>query len=231
MPPLFEINPPYQYQTLERQDLPEGRRYVCGDQKLPSVTTILGETKEDKESLLKWVERVGQAEADRIRDDAAQVGTYMHLVIEEMLADRPLPVPTDWQMIQGYSMGYKLIHTYFKYLNEVWGSEVMLYYPDKYAGTTDLVGVYRDKPCIVDFKQSNKPKRRQWIEDYFCQLAAYALAHNELHGTDIDHAIILMAVRNGTTAEFGVYGKEFQKYKDMWLRRVDQFYKGLNKQE
>lgn len=228
---MFEIKSPYEYQSLERQDLPEGRRYIYGEQKLPSVTTILGETKEDKTALLRWVERVGQAEADRIRNDAAQVGTYMHLVIEEMLAKRPLSAPTDWQMIQGYSMGYRLIHNYFKNLNEVWGSEVMLYYPDKYAGTTDLVGVYKDNPCIVDFKQSNKPKRKEWIEDYFCQLAAYALAHDQLHGTTINNAVILMAVRDGSTSEFNISGKEFEKYKDIWLRRVEQFYQTMSKQE
>ena len=88
-------------------------------------------------------------------------------------------------------------------MSEIWGSEVSLYYPEKYAGTTDLVGVYRDKPAIIDFKQSNKPKRREWIEDYFCQLAAYALAHDKIHDTNIDNAVVLMAVRSdGSTAEF-----------------------------
>jgi len=107
----------------------------------------------------------------------------------------------------------------------------MLCYPDKYAGTTDLVGVYKDNPCIVDFKQSNKPKRREWIEDYFCQLAAYALAHDQLHGTTINNAVILMAVRDGSTSEFNISGKEFEKYKDIWLRRVEQFYQTMSKQE
>ena len=220
---LIPIKKKFKYESLVRQDLPEGRRYVYGDQKLPSVTTILSGTK-DKAALDAWVQRVGQEEADRVKNEAAKVGTYMHEVIERMVAYRDLPRPTNWEMIKGFEMGYRLIDAYFRNLDEIWGSEVMLYYPEKYAGTTDLVAVYRGKPAIVDFKQSNRPKRREWIEDYFCQLAAYALAHDYLHGTKIDNAVVLMAVRDGSTAEFSTAGREFQQYKDTWLRRVDKFF-------
>jgi len=135
-------------------------------------------------------------------------------------------------MCKGYELGYKIINTYFHNVNEIWGSEVSLYYPEKYAGTTDLVGVYRDKPAIIDFKQSNKPKRREWIEDYFCQLAAYAMAHDIIHGTNIDNAVILMAVRSdGSTVEFSTAGREFQGYKDMWMRRVDDFHQAISNGE
>ena len=223
---LIPIKKLYQYVSLQRQDLPEGRRYIYGEQKLPSVTTILSATKKNKGALDAWVARVGQEEADRIKNEASRVGTYLHEVIERMVAYRHLPRPTNWEMCKGYEMGYKIINTYFRNVNEIWGSEVSLYYPEKYAGTTDLVGVYRDKPAIIDFKQSNKPKKRQWIEDYFCQLAAYALAHDKIHGTDIDNAVVLMAVRSdGSTAEFSTAGREFQGYKDIWLRRVEDFHK------
>lgn len=220
---LIPIKKLFKYEPLVRQDLPEGRRYVYGDQKLPSVTTILSATK-DKEALDAWVKRVGEEEAERIKNEAALVGTHMHNVIERMIAYRDLPRPTNWEMVKGYEMGYRLVDAYFRNISEIWGSEVMLYYPEKYAGTTDLVAVYRDKPAIVDFKQSNKPKKREWIEDYFCQLAAYALAHDLLHGTNIDYAVVLMAVRDGTTMEFSTMGREFQSYKEKWMRRVDQFF-------
>ena len=222
---LIPLRKKFKYATLQRQDLPEGRRYVYGEQKLPSVTTILSATKSNKEALDAWVARVGQEEADRVKNEAALVGTYMHEVIERMVAYRDLPRPTNWEMCKGYEMGYRLINTFFKNIDEIWGSEVALYYPEKYAGTTDLVGLYRGKPAIIDFKQSNKPKKRQWIEDYFCQLAAYALAHDHLHGTTIDNAVVLMAVRDGSTVEFSTAGREFQGYKDMWMRRVDEFHK------
>jgi len=222
---LIPIKKLYQYVSLQRQDLPEGRRYIYGEQKLPSVTTILSATKKDKGALDAWVARVGQEEADRIKNEASRVGTYLHEVIERMVAYRHLPRPTNWDMCKGYELGYKIINTYFQHVSEIWGSEVSLYYPEKYAGTTDLVGVYRNKPAIIDFKQSNKPKKRQWIEDYFCQLAAYALAHDKIHGTDIDNAVVLMAVRSdGSTAEFSTAGREFQGFKDMWMRRVDEFH-------
>ena len=223
---LIPVRKKFKYESLQRQDLPEGRRYIYGEQKLPSVTTILSATKSNKEALDAWVARVGQEEADRVKNEAARVGTYLHEVIERMVAYRDLPRPTNWEMCKGYEMGYKIINTYFRNVDEIWGSEVSLYYPEKYAGTTDLVGLYRGKPHIIDFKQSNKPKKRQWIEDYFCQLAAYALAHDHLHGTNIDNAVVLMAVRSdGSTAEFSTAGREFQGYKDMWMRRVDEFHK------
>ena len=226
---LIPLRKKFKYATLQRQDLPEGRRYVYGEQKLPSVTTILSATKSNKEALDAWVARVGQEESDRVKNEAALVGTYMHEVIERMVAYRDLPRPTNWEMCKGYEMGYRLINTFFKNIDEIWGSEVALYYPEKYAGTTDLVGLYRGKPAIIDFKQSNKPKKRQWIEDYFCQLAAYALAHDHLHGTTIDNAVVLMAVRDGSTVEFSTAGREFQGYKDMWMRRVDEFHKSSEK--
>ena len=226
---LIPLRKKFKYATLQRQDLPEGRRYVYGEQKLPSVTTILSATKSNKEALDAWVARVGQEEADRVKNEAALVGTYMHEVIERMVAYRDLPRPTNWEMCKGHEMGYRLINTFFKNIDEIWGSEVALYYPEKYAGTTDLVGLYRGKPAIIDFKQSNKPKKRQWIEDYFCQLAAYALAHDHLHGTTIDNAVVLMAVRDGSTVEFSTAGREFQGYKDMWMRRVDEFHKSSEK--
>lgn len=229
---LIPIRKKFKYESLQRQDLPEGRRYIYGEQKLPSVTTILSATKSNKEALDAWIARVGQEEADRIKNEASRVGTYLHEVIERMVAYRDLPRPTNWEMCKGYEMGYKIINTYFRNVDEIWGSEVSLYYPEKYAGTTDLVGLYRGKPHIIDFKQSNKPKKRQWIEDYFCQLAAYALAHDHLHGTNIDNAVVLMAVRSdGSTAEFSTAGREFQGYKDMWMRRVDAFHDALAKGE
>jgi genome maintenance exonuclease 1 len=127
-------------------------------------------------------------------------------------------------MLKGYEMGYRLINTFFPQIDEIWGSETSLYYPDRYAGTADMVCVYRGKPSIVDFKQSNKPKKREWIGDYFHQLAAYALAHDIVHGTNIENAAVMMSVQDGSTQEFTTAGREFQQYKQAWLQRVEQFY-------
>jgi genome maintenance exonuclease 1 len=122
-------------------------------------------------------------------------------------------------------MGYALLEHFFPDVSEVWGSEVPLYYPDRYAGTTDCIAVYKGQPSILDFKQANRMKKREWIEDYFVQLAAYAAAHNKVHGTTIDHGVILMVAQNGEVQEFVTCGREFQGYQDEWMRRVEQYEK------
>jgi hypothetical protein len=226
---LIPIKKLYKYESLAREESSTGRKYVYGDQRLPSVTTILSATK-DKAPLDAWAARVGPENAERIKSEAATVGTHMHAVIERMIAYRDLPRPTNWLMLKGYEMGYRLINQYFENMQEIWGSEVPLYYPEKYAGTTDLVCVYRNKPCIMDFKQTTKPKKREWIEDYFQQLAAYAAAHNLVHGTTIQYGVILMACQDGTTMEFSTIGSEFEKHQENWLRRVESYF-AINPQE
>lgn len=220
---IIPLRKKYKYESLVREDGPAGRVYVYGDTKLPSVTRILSETK-DKKELDAWAARVGEQKAEQIKNEAALVGTHMHMVMDRMIAARDLPRPTSWQMLKGYEMGYRLINTFFPQIDEIWGSETSLYYPDRYAGTADMVCVYRGKPSIVDFKQSNKPKKREWIGDYFHQLAAYALAHDIVHGTNIENAAVMMSVQDGSTQEFTTAGREFQQYKQAWLQRVEQFY-------
>lgn len=217
---LIPIRRKFSYEPLVRHDSPNGRTY--GPQRLPSVTTILSATK-DRTELDAWAARVGQEEADRIRNEAATVGTHMHNVVERLLLNRPLEVPRTWLQVKGYWMGYKLIETFFPNVQEVWGAEIPLHYPGKYAGTSDCIGVYRQCDSIIDFKQANKMKHRDWIEDYFIQLAAYAAAHNAVHGTKIRQGIILMVAQNGETKEFLTCGREFDNYTDLWMRRVDQY--------
>jgi len=216
---LIPIRKRYVYQHLKRLDSDLGRVYSSGEFVLPSVTSILSDTK-DKTELEAWAARVGQEEANRIKQDAALVGTHMHSVVERLLLNRDLPVPRSWLAVRGYAMGYRLIEHFFPRVQEVWGSEVPLYYPGKYAGTCDCVGVFDDKPAIIDFKQTNKPKQRKWIDDYFMQLAAYALAHDALHNTTIDHGVIMMISQGMEIQEFVTCGREFDDYKERWLRRV-----------
>jgi genome maintenance exonuclease 1 len=114
-------------------------------------------------------------------------------------------------------------------LTEVWGSEVTLYYPDLYAGATDVVGIYKGRESILDFKQSNKLKRREWIDDYCIQLGAYAMAHNYVHKTKIDQGVILMCTPAQEFQCFIVEGKEFVNYQHQFLKRVDQYYGQIKK--
>jgi len=213
----------YRYETLIRQDLPEGRRYVNQHgEALPSVTTILSAGK-DKSGLDAWVKRVGEEEAERIRKEAAAVGTAMHSFIECHIKNRPIRPAKEWWQLKAYRMGATLMEAYFANLDEVWGNEVMVYCRGRYAGTTDLAGRYKGQESIVDFKQTNKMKRREWIDDYFIQLVAYAQAHNEQHGTKIRQGVILMAAQDGPTEEFLLCGREFDSYLDKWNAKVAAF--------
>lgn len=211
------------YKKLERVDTSSGRVYEIGKRvHVPSVTTILDKTK-DKKALDAWVARVGQAEADRIKTEAAYVGTNMHATLESILEGAPLKFGTDWLAMRGHEMALKLANTHLRQVTMVYGSEVNLHYRDHYAGTTDLVAEYRGHLAIVDFKQSLKPKRYEYITDYFHQLAAYAIAHDEMYGTEIDFGAVLVAVQDGTTQEFTITGRDWKNFKSQWMERVERY--------
>ena len=208
------------YKKLERIDASTGRVYVLpNNEHVPSVTTILDSTK-DKTALIAWAERIGQAEADRQKEQASYIGTTMHHTLECILEGKPLAVGRDWQAMKGHQMAFTLANKYFGAISAIHGSEVGLYYQDRYAGTTDLVATYRGKLAIVDFKQSVKPKRYEYITDYFHQLAAYATAHDWKHGTSIGYAAVLVAVQDGTTQEFTIAGRDWDFLKSEWLDRL-----------
>jgi genome maintenance exonuclease 1 len=126
-------------------------------------------------------------------------------------------------------MAKKVIESGLRDLEEVWGQEVTLYYPGLYAGATDVVGIYGGQPAIIDFKQSNKPKRREWIEDYFEQLGAYCMAHNYVYGTKIQSGVILMCTKDFLFQKFEVSGREFVRYQHAFLKKVDQYHQNCTR--
>tara|TARA_R110002111_G_scaffold136807_1_gene202547 strand:- start:89 stop:766 length:678 start_codon:yes stop_codon:yes gene_type:complete len=203
-----------------------GRHYDIKGSKLPSVTTILSacQTDEKKASLAAWKARLGEKAADQVRDTAATRGTAMHTFLEGYI-DGTGHMDLTPLGRQAAVMANKIIAQGLGDLEEVWGQEVTLYYPDLYAGATDIVGIYDGQPAIVDFKQSNKPKRREWITDYFEQLAAYAMAHNQVYGTKIQSGVILMCTKDFLFQKFEVSGKDFVKHQHSFLRKIDQYYK------
>jgi genome maintenance exonuclease 1 len=210
----------FEYEKFERVDTSSGRVYkIDNSVHVPSVTTILDRTK-DKAKLKEWAARVGEAEADKIKSQAAYVGTSMHATLESVLTGEPMKFGTDWLAMKGHLMALKLIDTYFRQITMVYGAEINLRYDDRYAGTTDLVATYRGKLAIVDFKQSVKPKRHEYITDYFHQLAAYAIAHDKMYGTNIDFGAVLIAVQDGTTQEFTTTGREWAAFKAQWMERL-----------
>ena len=208
------------------------RHYDVGtEEKLPSVTTILSATQseEKRKSLANWKARMGAHTADRIRDVSAMRGTSMHTYLEGYITDQRHLDLTALGREAG-RMADVVIRSGLGDLGEVWGTEVTLYYPGLYAGATDVVGIYNGRESIIDFKQTNKPKRREWIDDYFTQLAAYAMAHNQVYGTQIQSGIILMCSKDNLFQKFEVSDKEFQGYKHAFLRKVDQYYKNVSKE-
>ena len=218
----------FKYEPIKRIDTPEGRRYATPDgQKLPSVTTILDATKseESKKALQEWRNRVGHKQAQQITTEAAGRGTRMHKWIEDYIKTGVLGTPgSNPYSIQSHKMAESIIKQGLVNCNEYWGTEVPLYFPSIYAGTTDLCGVHNGNEAIMDHKQTNKPKKREWIDDYFVQLAAYANAHNEVHGTKIRKGVIFMCDPNAVYQEFIIEGAEFDKYTDLWFKRCEQFY-------
>ena len=210
----------FEYEKLERIDAPNGRVYVLPNgAHVPSVTTILDRTK-DKTALKEWANRVGLEEAERQREQASYIGTSMHATLECILNGDFMKFGTDWQAMKGHQMAFTLANRYFGAISAIHGSEVGLYYQDRYAGTTDLVATDRGKLAIVDFKQSVRPKRYEYLTDYFHQLAAYAVAHDWKHGTSIDFAAVLIAVQDGTTQEFTITGRAWEEFKSQWLDRL-----------
>lgn len=218
----------FNYVKINRIDTPEGRRYATPDgEKLPSVTTILDATKseESKKALNEWRKRIGPVKAQQITTEAAGRGTRMHKWIEDYIKTGELGVPgSNPYSQQSHKMADSIIRQGLVNCSEYWGTEVPLYFPKVYAGTTDLVGVHNGEPAIMDHKQSNKLKKREWIDDYFVQLAAYATAHNEVHGTNIRKGVIFMCTADNIYQEFIIEGAEFDGWVDKWFKRVEQYY-------
>ena len=221
----FKWNKQFDYPTSMRTSIEGKRHYEITGEKLPSVTTILSATQSDekKESIAKWTAKVGEEQATRVRDQAASRGTNMHYHLEKYILGEGHKDLTDEGQVAG-DMAQVIIDKGLCDLSEIWGSEVTLYYPGLYAGATDLVGVYDYEDSIIDFKQSNKPKRKEWIEDYFLQLGAYAMAHNQVYDTEITQGVVLMCTPDNYFQKFQIKGKEFIKYQHKFLERLNKYY-------
>lgn len=228
----------FDYKAMDRTTVDGKRHYTLPDgSKVPSVTTILDKTKpeEKKIALQNWRKAVGEERAQQITTEAANRGTRMHAYLETYILSGDMKdLPTNPYAHPSWFMAAEVILRGLQHVDEFWGCEVPLYYSGLYAGTTDCLAVWKGRPAILDFKQSNKPKKREYIDDYFLQLAAYAQAHNHTYGTDIRDGVILMAcqpklLEDGTYTtpeylEFEVSGEEFDHWTNEWTKRVELYY-------
>lgn len=223
----MKITSPYSYVPLSREEDQLGNRlYVTPSGKLPSVTTILSGTG-DKTGLLEWREWVGEVKAEKIKKEATDLGTLVHTHLENHIMGIPRPGGNNMVRVQARKMADQILLHGFPRVDEVWGIESPLYYPGLYAGTSDLIGVFDGKPAIMDYKTAKKMKTRDKIQDYFCQGAAYCMAHNAVHGTDISQIVIFMVDREFRYQCFTVTGEEFDHYCLKMAERIDEYYLGL----
>lgn len=223
------LNPPpfvekFQYRDCQQINLEGTRVYVSPDgQKTPSVTTILSATK-DMTHLNEWKKRVGEENAKQITKEAAGIGTAMHANLERFIAGLERKPGNNLVHVQAHKMADQIIANGLSQVDEVWAMEQSLYFPGLFSGTTDLVCVYKGKPSICDYKQTNKPKKAEWVEDYFLQLMAYIMAHNEVYGTDIREGHIFMCSRDYQYQQFDLLPQDFNKWQDLWLNKVEDYY-------
>ena len=210
----------------------DGKRHyeINGIEKLPSVTTILKATEPDekRESLQAWRDRVGEAEATRIVDSAGARGTAMHKILEKYIIEEGYLDLTNVGK-EAHNMAMQVIQNGLSNVTEFYGSECTLYYPGLYAGQTDLIATHKGDMAVIDFKQTNKPKKREWIEDYCLQLAAYGMAHDFVYKTAITKAVIMMCSKDNFYQEFVIAGEEYKKYKHQWLERVNKYYEQIQR--
>ena len=215
----------YNYEPISRKQVNGKRLYETPDgNAVASVTTILDATK-DKTHLIAWRKRVGETKAQEIVTEAAGVGTRMHKYLEDYIDTGEWPTPgSNPYAQQAHNMAEVIKTQALTDVDEIWGSEVNLYMPNMYAGTTDLVGQYKGQPSIMDFKQTNKPKKEEWVVDYFLQLVAYAEAHNEIYGTNIREGHVFMCSRACEYQQFDLWPHEYDEWRNEWYNRVYQYY-------
>jgi hypothetical protein len=223
----MQWNNKFSYPKSMKSMISGSRMYAVNQEKLPSVTSILQATQseEKKASLANWKARVGVAEANRIKNDASNRGTSMHSFLEKYLLGQLNLELLEKDDDKSKKMADVIIEQGIKNkLSEIYGSEATIYYPGKYAGTCDAVGVYEGQETIIDFKQSNKPKKEEWIEDYYLQLGAYSLAHNFVYNSKITQGIVLLCTVDNLFQDFRIQSEKLEQYQNKFLEKVEQYY-------
>ena len=216
----MKLNKKYPYKHYNRFSDTTGRKYLVDNVKVPSVTTILSATK-DKRFLDNWRRRVGEKEADRIMRQASSVGTEMHQVLEYYLTGQGYYNAAE-EGTKPRMMAKTILDNIV--LDEVWGNEISLQYKNQFAGTCDLTAVAYGKPSIVDWKQANRPKKEEWVEDYKLQLGAYYLAHTANYGP-IEQGVISICTRDLQYQEFRLSEADLKEYSEKFLERLSEFNK------
>ena len=205
------------------------RNYEVAGYRLPSVTTILGRTKDDT-FLKDWIAKKGKKEAERIKTASAVRGTSMHKYLENYVLGIGYEDLTELGQ-ETKRMAEKVIEVGLAPVSGYYGSEVTVYYPGLYAVSTELVVIHNDKETIIDFKQANRPKREEWIGDYKWQAGAYAMAHDYVHGSNIEQAVIMVCTPDLYYQEFKIDGHNLRRAKHEFLKRLDRYHEMIREEE
>jgi len=218
----------YPYQNLSKTSKDGKRHYVTQEGTLtktvPSVTTVLSATK-DMTQLNAWRKRIGEQKARQITQESANIGTVMHSSLEKHVKGKERKPGSNLIHQKAHVMANVIIDNGLTNISEVWGSEVSLLYPELYAGTTDLVGVYKNEPAIMDFKQARKLKKKEWVEDYFLQLVAYSEAHNKMYDTQIKSGRVFICTQNNQFQTFEI--DNYDHWTGQWYSKLEEYYRKI----
>ena len=212
----------YRYISGQRYEHHGSRTYDFGGARLPSVTTVLAKTK-DQSYLTAWKNKVGHDKAESIKNYSSKRGTSMHKFLEDHITGVGYD---DLSSIgqEARPMANKIIEVGLTPVEEYYGSEVTMHYPGLYAGATDLVCLHNGMETIVDFKQANRPKREEWIEDYYLQISAYAMAHDYVYKSQIRQGVIMVCTPDLYYQEFKIQDADLRRWKHKWMKRLNMYY-------
>ena len=221
------LNTKFNYPKSIRAYTNGRRMYDVNNEKLPSVTTILNATKSKEaiENLNRWRTKLGAAAADKITKEATSRGQAMHDFLEKFLLGK-LNLDLLGDNTLERQMADQIIENGLRNkINEIWGVEATLYYPERYAGAADLICNYEGKNSIIDFKNSSQLRKDEWNTDYYLQLSAYQMAHNKVYGTDINQGVILVCTKDLMFQRFVIDSERLKHYQEIFMRKVDEYYK------
>ena len=209
---MFKHNPIYK------------EKYVWPEERLLSPSRVLNATS-DKSFLEKWRKRIGDEEADRIVAHSIAVGKSMHKYLEGKIKNEKGDVLYNFN--PNKKLATKLAKLIIRKglkdkLQEVWGVEAHVHFGNYYRGIADLIGIYEDEPCIVDFKQKRKSQLESYdsIKNYFTQMAAYGMAHNRMCKTKIRKGVVLIATHDYKFQTFTIKGDAWRRHCRDFLSRL-----------
>ncbi|NBW57791.1 exonuclease [bacterium] len=185
--------------------------------KYPSITTVLSEY--NKHVIMEWRKRVGADNANSIAAAASRRGTKVHSIIEAYLKNDDAPIEDKLDLDRFFSL-----EPFLDCIDNIHVQEKGLYSDHlRIAGTVDCIAEYNGKLSVIDFKTSSKPKKKEWIDNYFMQCAAYAIMYEERTGTPINRLVIMISVEQDAPQIFlekrDNWVKQLLHYRDLYERK------------